>query len=192
MVSEAVWTNWGGTASCRPAEVEHPASEEEIVAALKRAATGGERVKVAGSGHSFTDIACTGGRMLKLDRYNHVVEVDAAKRTVTVEAGITIADLAEELARNGLAFPNLGDIGYQSISGAISTSTHGTGEKLGNLATQVKALRLVLADGSALDLSARSDPESFQAARVSLGALGVISTVTLQCVPAFTGPKYQA
>ncbi|TMK22449.1 MAG: FAD-binding protein [Actinobacteria bacterium] len=186
MVSEAVWTNWGGTASCRPAEVEHPASEDEIVAALKRAATGGERVKVAGSGHSFTDIACTGGRMLKLDRYNHVVEVDAANRTVTVEAGITIADLAEELARNGLAFPNLGDIGYQSISGAISTSTHGTGEKLGNLATQVKALRLVLADGSALDLSARSDPESFQAARVSLGALGVISTVTLQCVPAFT------
>jgi len=186
MVNGAVWTNWGGTASCRPAEVEHPASEEEIVAALKRAQTGGERVKVVGSGHSFTDIACTGGRMLNLDRYNRVLEVDKAKARVTVEAGITIADLAERLAESGLAFPNLGDIGYQSISGAISTSTHGTGAKLGNLATQVRAVRLVLADGSTLDCSARSEPEVFQAARVSLGALGVISTVTLQCVPAFT------
>ena len=186
MVNESVWTNWAATASCRPAEVEHPASEEEIVAALKRAAAGGERVKVPGSGHSFTDIACTGGRMLKLDRYDQVLEVDAAARTVTVEAGITIEALAEELARNGLAFENLGDIGYQTISGAISTSTHGTGEKLGGLATQVKAVRLVLADGSAVDLSAETDAEAFKAAQVSLGALGVISTVTLQAVPAYT------
>ena len=186
MVNDAVWTNWGGTASCRPAEVEHPASEEEIFGALKRAAVGGERVKVVGAGHSFTDIACTGGRMLKLDAYDRVLEVDAAAKTVTVEAGISIFKLAEELARNDLAFPNLGDIGYQSIAGAISTSTHGTGEKLGNLATQVKAIRLALADGSAVDLDAESDPEAFKAAQVSLGALGVISTVTLQCVPAFT------
>ena len=186
MVNEAMWTNWGGTASCRPAEVEHPASEEDIVAALKRAAQAGERVKVVGSGHSFTDIACTGGRMLKLDRYAGVLEIDQKARTVTVEAGITIWDLAAVLAKNGLAFPNLGDIGYQTISGAISTSTHGTGERLGNLATQVKAMRLVLADGSAVDVSGRSDAEAFKAAQVSLGALGVISTVTLQCVPAFT------
>jgi L-gulonolactone oxidase len=186
MVNEALWTNWGGTASCRPAEVEHPTSEEEIFAALKRAAVAGERVKVAGAGHSFTDIACTGGRMLKLDRYDRVLEVDPASGTITVEAGITILKLAEELAHHGLAFPNLGDIGYQSISGAISTATHGTGTKLGNLATQVKALRLALADGSALDLSLESDPETFKAAQVSLGALGVISTVTLQCVPAYT------
>jgi len=185
MVNASVWTNWGDTASCRPAEVEHPASEEEIIAALKRAAQAGERVKVAGSGHSFTDIACTGGRMLKLDRYSGVLDIDAASQTVTVEAGITIWALAEVLARNGLAFPNLGDIGYQTISGAISTSTHGTGERLGNLATQVKAMRLVLADGSTQDLSDRSDGEAFRAAQVSLGALGVISTVTLQCVPAF-------
>ena len=186
MVSSPVWTNWGRTASCRPAEVEHPASEEDIVAALKRAATGGERVKVPGSGHSFTDIACTGGRMIMLDRYKGVLEVDADAKTVTVEAGVTIWELADELAKHGLAFPNLGDIGYQTISGAISTSTHGTGHALGGLATQVRALRLVLADGNALDLTADSDPETFKAAQVSLGALGVISTVTLQCVPAFT------
>jgi len=186
MVSTSVWTNWGGTASCRPAEVELPSTEEEIVAALKRAEQGGERVKVPGSGHSFTDIACTGGRMIKLDEYNKVLDLDVAAKTVTVEAGITIWALAEELTRHGLAFPNLGDIGYQTIAGAISTSTHGSGNRLGGLATQVKAMRLVLADGSALDLSANSDPETFKAAQVSLGALGVISTVTLQCVEAFT------
>lgn len=186
MVTSPVWTNWGGTASCRPAEVEHPASEEEIVAALKRAAAGGERVKVPGSGHSFTDIACTGGRMLLLDRYKGVLDVDTQAKTITVEAGLTIWELADVLAKNGLAFPNLGDIGYQTISGAISTATHGTGHRLGGLATQVKALRIVLADGTALDLSADADPEAFKAAQVSLGALGVISTVTLQCVPSFT------
>lgn len=186
MVSSAVWTNWGGTASCRPAEVEFPRSEEEIQAALKRASTGGERVKVAGSGHSFTDIACTGGRMLRLDGYDRVLEVDRERALVTVEAGISIFKLAQELAKHGLAFANLGDIGYQALAGAVSTATHGTGVKLGNLATQIAAMRLVLADGSTLDVSHASDPETFRAAQVSLGALGVISTITLQCVPAFT------
>jgi L-gulono-1,4-lactone dehydrogenase len=186
MVTTSVWTNWGGTASCRPAEVEFPSTEEEIVAALKRAEAGGERVKVPGSGHSFTDIACTGGRMIKLDNYNKVLGVDQEAKTVTVEAGITIWSLADELASHGLAFPNLGDIGYQTIAGAISTSTHGSGNKLGGLATQVKAMRLILADGSSLDLSDSYDQETFRAAKVSLGALGIISTVTLQCVPAFT------
>lgn len=179
------WTNWGGTYSCRPSAVEYPQSEEDIVAALKRAEAAGERVKVPGTGHSFTDIACTTGRMIRLDSYNRVLEHDAVAGTVTVEAGITIAALADELARRGLAFPNLGDIGYQTIAGAISTSTHGTGETLGNLATQVVGLRIVTADGSALDLSADRDPETFKAAQVSLGALGVISQVTLRGVPAF-------
>jgi L-gulonolactone oxidase len=186
MVNAAVWTNWGGTASCRPAETEFARSEEDIVGALKRAAQAGERVKVAGAGHSFTDIACTGGRMLRLDAYDRVLEVDRERALVTVEAGISIFKLAEELAGHDLAFANLGDIGYQAIAGAISTATHGTGAKLGNIATQIAGMRLVLADGSTMDLTADSDPETFKAAQVSLGALGVISTVTLQCVPAFT------
>ena len=186
MVTSAVWTNWAGTASCHPAETELPRSEEDIVAALKRAAQSGERVKVAGSGHSFTDIACTGGRMLRLDGYDKVLEVDAGRGLVTVEAGISIFKLAEELARHGLAFENLGDIGYQAIAGAVSTATHGTGDKLGNLATQIAGMRLILADGSPLDLTTESDADTFKAAQVSLGALGVISTITLRCVPAYT------
>ena len=153
---------------------------------MRRSAEQGERVKVFGAGHSFTDIACTDGRLVSLDGYGRVVEVDAGAATVKVEAGITIARLGEILVEHGLAQPNLGDIAYQSIAGAISTATHGTGARLGNIATQVKALSLVTGDGSVVQCSAHENADVFSAARVGLGALGVLSTVTLQCVPSFT------
>ena len=152
---------------------------------MRAAAAAGAHVKVAGSGHSFTDIACTDGRLIKLDRYAGVLDVDRQSATVTVQAGITIARLSEELARHGLAMANMGDVAYQTISGAISTATHGTGERLRNIPSQVYALSLVLADGSVLQCSPETEAETFKAAQVGLGALGVISTVTLQCVPAF-------
>ena len=123
--------------------------------------------------------------MISLDRYNRVLDVDAGAGTVTVEAGITIKRLNEELARVGLAMSNLGDIAYQSIAGAISTATHGTGINFGNLATFVTHMTLVCADGSTLHCSPEADERTFRAAQVSLGALGVISTVTLRCEPAF-------
>jgi L-gulonolactone oxidase len=165
--------------------VESPASEGEIVAIVNAARAAGQRVKVVGAGHSFTDIACTDGRMVRLDRYDRVLDVDTGARTATVQAGITIEKLAVELARHGLAQENAGDIAYQSIAGAISTATHGTGATLGNIATQVVGLSMVLADGSLLTCSADSDPELLAACRVGLGALGVISTVTLRCLPLF-------
>ena len=179
------WRNWAGNQACAPVAVEHPASEDELVALVKTAAAADHPVKVVGSGHSFTDIACTDGYQVQLDRYGRVLEVDEAARTVKVEAGITIADLNAELDRRGLALANLGDIAYQTISGAIATATHGTGVRLGGIATQVTALDLVTADGSVLSCSANENPDVFQCARVSLGALGVVSTVTLQCEPAF-------
>lgn len=153
---------------------------------MQAAATSGERIKVAGTGHSFTDIACTDGRLIKLDRYAQVLDVDTRRATVTAQAGITIARISEELAHHGLAMENIGDVAYQTISGAISTATHGTGERLRNISSQVCALSLVLADGTVLHCSPTTEPEIFTAARVGLGALGVISTVTLQCVPLFS------
>jgi L-gulonolactone oxidase len=180
------WRNWGGNQACRPLSVERPGSEDEIVEVVRSAAERGERVKVFGAGHSFTDIACTEGRLLSLEGHGRVLEVDASAATIKVEAGITIASLGEILDRHGLAQPNLGDIAYQSIAGAISTATHGTGALLGNIATQVKALSVVTARGDVIECSAEQNPEIFNAARVGLGALGVISTVTLQCVPSFT------
>ena len=181
----ASWTNWGGTYSCSPTRIQSPISEEEIVAIVRGEADRGERVKTIGSGHSFTDIGCTDGCLVKLDRYNQVLNVDREKATITAQAGITILQLSAALAHFGLAMENMGDVGYQTISGAISTATHGTGEKLGNISSQVVGLSLVLADGSILECSADKDPEAFKAAQVSLGALGVISTVTLRCVPAY-------
>jgi FAD-linked oxidoreductase len=142
---------------------------------------GARRVKVAGAGHSFSDIACTDGLMLDLSRMNRVLRVQGDE--VTVEAGITIRELGPALAERGLALENQGDVDAQTIAGAISTATHGTGGRFANISSQVTGLRLVTGGGEVVELSGGDD---LLAARVSLGALGAISAVTLRCVPAFT------
>ncbi len=179
------WRNWAGDERCAPAAIERPTSIFEIAAALERAAAHGQRVRVAGAGHSFSDIALTDGRLLRLDRMNRLLEVDRSSGLVRVQGGITIYALNARLAAIGLALENLGDIDVQSIAGAISTATHGTGARLRNIPSQVAALTLVLADGSTLHCSEQDDPELLRAARVGLGALGVVAEVTLRCVPAF-------
>ena len=179
------WKNWAGNQQCTPERIERPATEQGLVRIVKQAAAAGQRVKVVGSGHSFTGIALTDGRLIKLDDYGRVLSIDREKQTATVQAGITIARVSQQLDKQGLALENLGDINYQSISGAISTATHGTGRALGGIATQVTALRLITGDGSIVDCSADKEPDIFSAARVGLGALGIISTVTLRCVKAF-------
>jgi L-gulonolactone oxidase len=180
------WRNWAGDESCRPAAISHPRSVEEIAAAVELAERERWRVRVAGAGHSFSDIACTDGLLIVLDRFQRVLEVDREASLVRVQAGITIAQLSARLAEHGLALENLGDIDVQSIAGAIATATHGTGARLRNIPAQVAALTLVLADGSTLECSRERDAELFRAAQVGLGALGVLAEVTLRCVPAFT------
>jgi FAD-linked oxidoreductase len=180
------WRNWAGDERCRPAVVEIPGSIEEISEAIARAAAHDRRVRVAGAGHSFSDIALTDGSQLRLDRLTRVLDVDRSSGLVRVQAGITIRELNARLAEHGLALENLGDIDVQSIAGAISTATHGTGARLRNLSAQVAELTLVLADGSTLRCAEEIDSDVFRAARVGLGALGVIAEVTLRCGPAFT------
>ena len=177
-----VWSNWAGNQHCAPDVIAHPAGTEEIVDAITASAG---PVKVVGSGHSFTDAACTTGTLIQLDRHMRLLAVDREAMRVTVQAGITLADLNDTLARYGMALPNLGDIEYQTVSGALSTGTHGTGAKLGCLATAIVGMELITAGGEVRTLNAAEDPETFHAARVSVGALGAISTLTLQCVPAF-------
>jgi L-gulono-1,4-lactone dehydrogenase len=184
--SAAGWRNWAGDQRCAPLAVERPASIEDLAAALERARAEGLRVRVAGAGHSFSDIACSDGLMLKLDRLADVIDVDRSSGLVRVQAGITIRELSARVLGHGLALENLGDIDVQSIAGAISTATHGTGARLRNISAQVTELTLMLADGSTVVCSEEQEPEVFRAARVGLGALGVIVEVTLQCVPAFT------
>jgi len=171
------WTNWARQQRCAPERVETPDSEEE----LTRVVAGAARVKVAGSGHSFTDIACTDGVMVDMSRMRRVLSVDGLN--VTVEAGITLHDLGAELRARGLAMENQGDVDPQTLAGAISTATHGTGGGFGNLSSQVVGVRLVDGAGALRDIRAGDE---LRAARVSLGALGAIAAVTLRCVPAFS------
>lgn len=179
------WTNWAGDQSCRPVRIVRPGGREELAETIGAAAAAGQRVKVAGSGHSFTEAALTEGTMIDLGALAGVLDADPDSGLVKVGGGTVLADLNEELAGLGLAMENLGDIDRQTIAGAISTGTHGTGAKLRNISAQVEGLELVLADGSVRHLSAATDPQLLRAARVGVGALGAISAVTLRCVPAF-------
>jgi FAD-linked oxidoreductase len=180
------WRNWAGTAKATPARWAQPRSEAEISAAVKEAAAAGLPVRALGSGHSFTPAAATRGLALDLSLWTGMTAADTQTGLVTVRSGTTLRALDAVLDEIGLALANLGDIDAQTIAGALATGTHGTGARLGGLATQVEALDLVLADGSLVTCSASTRPELFAAARVGLGALGVVTAVTLRCVPSFT------
>jgi FAD-linked oxidoreductase len=173
-----MWSNWSRGQSCAPAEHVRPASRAELSEAVAR----GRAVRVAGAGHSFSGVVPTDGTLLSLDRLDRVLDVDRDSGLVRAEAGIRLHRLVRELHAHGLALPNLGDIDAQSLAGALVTGTHGTGAKLGNLAASVEAMELVLADGSELTVDGGDE---LRAARVGLGALGVVAAVTLRCVPAF-------
>jgi L-gulonolactone oxidase len=177
--------NWAGNQVCVPAERHRPGSTGEVAALVGRAHREGRRVKVVGAGHSFTDIACTDGLLVSLDRLGKVEAVDAERRRVTVQAGIRLHRLNDELAAVGLALPNLGDIAYQSVAGATQTATHGTGLGFGNLATTIVGMELVTGTGEVVWCDEDQRPELLRVARVGLGALGVVTRVVLQCVPAF-------
>jgi L-gulonolactone oxidase len=179
------WTNWSGEQRCLPAALETPRSEAEVAEAIGRATDAGRPVRVAGSGHSFTDLVCTDGVLLTLGAMDAIADADPATGLVRAQAGITLHDLGRRLAALGLALENQGDIDAQTLAGALATGTHGTGARYGNLSTQVAAVRLVTAAGEAVEIG-ESDPDALRAARVSLGALGVVTEVVLRCVPAFT------
>ena len=152
---------------------------------VERAAEDGRSVKAVGAGHSFTPLVCTDGVLVDLSGYDQVLAVDIEAATVTVQAGIRLTQLNQALARSGLALENLGDIAYQSIAGATSTATHGTGLRFGNLSSRIVGMRLVAGDGTVIDADADHHAEVLDVARVGVGALGLVSTVTVQCVPAF-------
>lgn len=155
------------------------------MAIVREAAAAGTRVKCVGAGHSFTPIACTDGFMVDLSGYDRVLAHDPQAGTVTVEAGISLSSLCDELDQRGLALENMGDIAYQSIAGATSTATHGTGWHFGNISSRIVGMSLVAGDGSVVRCTAEENADVLDVARVGLGALGIVSTVTLQAVPAF-------
>ncbi|MDN5385040.1 MULTISPECIES: D-arabinono-1,4-lactone oxidase [Streptomyces] len=179
------WRNWGGTVGIRPAREVTPASVEELAAAVRKAAEDDLRVKAVGTGHSFTSIAATDGVMIRPDLLTGIRAIDREAMTVTVEAGTPLKRLNVALAREGLSLTNMGDIMEQTVSGATSTGTHGTGRDSGSLAAQIKGLELVTADGSVLTCSPEENPEIFTAARIGLGALGIVTAITFAVEPIF-------
>lgn len=183
--SGALWRNWGRSESIRPHRVERPVSAEAVQRAVAAAARQGIRIKAVGAGHSFTGIAAAPGVLLDLDDLSGVLDVDLARSRVRLAAGTRLYQLPRILRQYGLALENMGDIDRQTIAGATSTGTHGTGGAFGGLATQIVALTLVSADGELMTVSETENAELLPAVRVGLGALGIIVDITIQCVPAF-------
>ena len=183
--SDGSWRNWAGNQRSTPVRIERPRSEADVGALVRATAADGRRVKVVGAGHSFTAIARTDDVLVTLDNMGAVVGIDHDTGQVRVEAGARLFNLNPQLHAAGLAMPNLGDIAYQSVAGATSTSTHGTGLGFSSVAAGVVGMRLVAGDGTVVVLGPNDDPDLLEVARVGLGALGIVTEVTLQCVPAF-------
>ncbi|MBX9397606.1 FAD-binding protein [Streptomyces sp. TRM72054] len=179
------WRNWGGNVAARPAREVTPASVEELTEAVRRAAEDGLKVKPVGSGHSFTSIAATDGVLIRPQLLTGIRHIDREAGTVTVEAGTPLKRLNVALAREGLSLTNMGDIMEQTVSGATSTGTHGTGRDSGSIAAQIRGLELVTADGSVLTCSEKENPDVFAAARIGLGALGIVTAITFAVEPIF-------
>ena len=181
----ATWRNWAGNQKANPVSIDAPRSVGELAALVASASGKGQKVKAVGSGHSFTSAAATNGRMIRLENLSGILHIDHASCQVTVGAGTRLSDLNMLLHAEGLALANLGDIAYQTVAGAISTSTHGTGKALTGLAGQVVAMKLVNGQGQIIECSKSLNAHIFDVARVSVGALGIITEYTLQAVPSF-------
>jgi FAD/FMN-containing dehydrogenase len=179
------WSNWSGSVTCQPRQIALPDSEAAVAALVKQAADAAHVVRVTGSGHSFLPLCATDDVLVSLDQLAGIESVDRERLEATVFAGTKLHALGEPLAAHGMALANQGDIDRQSLAGAISTGTHGTGRSLGSLSTQVVGLRIVTADSQLLDVSLDRDAEVMAAARVSLGALGVTTAIRLRLVPAY-------
>lgn len=179
------WRNWAGNQTARPETVLAPRSDAEVAEAVRSAHAGGRAVREVGSGHSFTAAAVANDVLMRVDALSGIRSVDRENLTVTVGAGTPLHVLNDLLHAEGLALANMGDIAYQTVAGAISTGTHGTGVGLGGIAAQVRGLRLVDGAGRETVCTASENADVLDVARVSVGSLGVITEVTLAVVPAF-------
>ena len=179
------WRNWSRHVSERSQLTAGPKSETAVRSLVIGAAGSGLQVKTVGAGHSFNDIASTEGLRIHLDDYRGLVSVNPDTNVATFRGGTRLYEMPALLRPHGLALANQGDVDQQSIAGAISTGTHGTGLGFGGLASMVKSLRMVLANGEVVYCDSRMHPELFDLGRLGLGALGIILEVGLQCVPAF-------
>lgn len=178
------WTNWAGNVACRPARIVEPQDEAELRELIGLSVARAEPIRIAGSGHSFTPVAASDGLLLSLRHMAGILHVDRQAACAEIAAGTRIADLGAALQSTGLALANQGDVDVQTVAGAISTGTHGTGRALGSLSTMVRGLRLIDGKGDMIAID-QGEPATLQAASLSLGTMGALVSVTLALVPAY-------
>lgn len=183
-LEHAHWRNWAGNQSCIRAERGAPTSEDELCSLVSDATRRGLNVRVAGSGHSFTPVALTNGLHLTLGNLSGIRHIDYERKRVTAGAGTTVNAFGKALRDAGFSMINQGDIDSQSIAGALTTGTHGTGLQLGNLASSIVGMKLVQPDGRIIVVD-ETTPDLLQAGRVSLGVLGIVSELTMQVTDSF-------
>ena len=187
---DSVWRNWGGNHQCKPEGYFEPESVEELIDIVERARTRHKSIRVVGAGHSWSDIVCTGDFLVSLVRLNALIAIDATRKTVTVQAGMRVADLVDYLDAAGLALANLGEVDAQHVGGVIATATHGSG-CTGSFASAVLALKLLLASGKIIAVSSSENAQYLDAVRTNLGCLGIVLEATLSVRPAFNVLKHQ-
>lgn len=179
----AEWKNWAKNQRCTTSIVT-PKNTQELIDIVKKAAQEHKTIRAYGTGHSWSNIVCNDGYILNTDKLNNIISVDKNKRQVTVQAGIKLKDLNEQLAQHGLSLSNQGAITEQSLAGVVSTATHGSG-KTGTFASFITQIQLLTADGNLKTISATQNNEFFPAVRTSIGMLGIMTELTIQCEPLF-------
>lgn len=177
----AAWSNWSGSVRATPREIARPRTEAELAQIVARAG----KVRVAGAGHSFMPLVETSGTLLNLSELEGGIEFNADKSRVWAPAGWSLAKLTAALWAEGVSLINQGDVNPQALAGAIATGTHGTGAELGSISTFARAFRLILADGSIVTCSESENLDLFQAARLSLGLIGVATRIEIDVLPAY-------
>lgn len=183
--SAAEWRNWSGSVVCNPKSVEMPNSSGDVASLIARARKEKARVRVAGSGHSFSPVCETKDYLVSLDEMQGVIDADTANHRARVHAGTKLYTLGEPLFEAGMALENQGDVDRQSLGGVIGTGTHGTGLTLRNISNQAVGLKLIVGTGDVIECSETENAEIFKAALVAFGSLGIITEATVQCVPAY-------
>ncbi len=175
------WSNWSGSVSSNPTRIEKPRNETELAALVRSS----NKVRVVGAGHSFMPLCETDGTLINLSEMEGEVAVNADATRATCPAGWSLAKLTQILWDKGASLINQGDVNPQALAGAIGTGTHGTGATLGTLSTAARAFELMQADGSIVKCSPAENPDLFQAARLSLGLLGVATKIEIDVLPAY-------
>jgi FAD-linked oxidoreductase len=179
------WSNWAGNVTCYAEQILYPETEAQIVEIVQTAALAGKKIRLVGEGHSFSDLVATEHCIVSLSAYNGLVAVDKTNKTACIKAGTSIKKANEMLFKEGLAMINLGDIDVQSVAGATATGTHGTGVLFGNVSSEILSFRMVTADAQLICCSAKENTVLFEAGRVALGTLGIITQITFRVDEAY-------